>query len=83
MIKEAEEQKYEKYLDIHKIFSILSAILIYVFWLITFVLSKNGYSQELIMHIEGIELALLGITCFLLLVFVKDVFYPISFFAFF
>lgn len=75
MIRTAEKQDYEKFLDTHKIFSILSAILIYVFWLITFPLSKNGYPQELIMHIEGIELALLGIACFSLLVFVKDVFY--------
>lgn len=75
MIKTAEKQDYEKFLDIHKLFSILSAIIIYIFWLITFALSKNGYPQELIMHIEGIELALLGIACFSLLVFVKDVFY--------
>ena len=75
MIIFAEKQSYEKYLDKHKLASIISAIIVYIFWLITFALSKNEYSQELIIHIEGIELAILGIACFSLLVFVKDIYY--------
>lgn len=77
-MKVSEKQDYVKYLDIHKIFSIISAFLIYFFWLITFILSRNGYSQELVIHIEGIEMTILGLACFSLLVFAKDVFYFLS-----
>lgn len=65
-----------------RIYSLITSLVIFLFWLVTFLCFSYSINSKIISTIESVQLSLIGIFSLILFIFVEDTFYILPIFCY-